>query len=259
MAIAKAAWLAVLVVGISCGSAGAADVADEWKFEVTPYMLAAGMDGTVGVLGHQADIDASFGDIWDVLDAGLMGLFTAQKGPWWFGLEGVYMKLQDDGVHTVTGPGGVVSINGQLDVTSKLYVFQASAGYRVWDEVTKVDAIGALRYTELDLDTDVDIAFTPPIFGGSASADGSEGWTDLVVGVRALHPVSKEVSLIGYADVGGGGSDLTFQFIGGVNWEFSDGFTAKLGYRYLSWDYEDDGAKWDVAAHGPYLGIGIAF
>jgi len=241
----------------SPGSVSAAT--DEWQFEVTPYLLAAGMDGTVGVRDHTADVDMSFSDIWDDLEAAFMGIFTAQKGPWSFGLEGVYMKLQDDGVNTVTGPGGLVSISGELDVTAKMYIFQGSVGYRVLDDTTKVDVLGALRYTELDLDTEVNVAFSPPIFSGSASADGSDSWTDIVVGARVLHPLSDTVSLLGYADVGGGGSDLTYQILGGVNWEFSKDFTAKLGYRYLSWDYEDGGNTWDIAVAGPYLGLGIRF
>jgi len=248
-----------LCLGLFLNAGGAVAATDEWQFEVTPYLLAAGMDGTVGVRGYTTDVDMSFSDIWDSLDAAFMAIFTAQKGPWVLGLEGVYMKLQDDGAGSVTGPGGIVSINGELDVTAKMYVVQGSVGYRVLDDTTMVDVLGALRYTKLDLDAKVDIAFSPPIFSGSASGDGSESWTDFVVGARVLHPLSDKVSLLGYADVGGGGSDLTYQLIGGVNWEFSKDFTAKLGYRYLSWDYEDGGNTWDVAVAGPYLGLGIRF
>ena len=64
-----------------------------------------------------------------------MGIFAAQKGPWTFGLEGVYMKLGADGARTVTGPGGIVSRHGTLDVTNKMYVFQGSVGYRLLDKV----------------------------------------------------------------------------------------------------------------------------
>jgi hypothetical protein len=69
--------------------------------------MGARLDGTVGVHGTTADIDASFSDILEDLDAGFMGLFTAQKGPWSFGLEVVYMKLESEASGGVTGPGGV--------------------------------------------------------------------------------------------------------------------------------------------------------
>lgn len=253
------AILSVVCLGLAISRPGVAAEADAWEYEVTPYLLAAGMDGSVGVKGFTTDVDASFSDILENLDAGFMALFTAQKGPWTFDLEGVYMKLEGDAATTVTGPGGVVSVNGQLDVTNSLYIVQAAVGYRVLDDKTRLDFLGALRWTKLDAKLAVDAATDPPVFDTSNSASGDESWTDFVVGARVLHPVSENVTLVGYADIGAGGSDLTYQLIGGVNWEFKKDFSAKFGYRYLSWDYEDDGTVWDVAASGPYLGLGIRF
>lgn len=255
------AALAAVCLGVSTSPSATAADTDSWRFEVTPYLLGARMDGTVGVRGYTTDVDASFDEILDHLDAGFMGLFTAQKGPWSFGFEAVYMKLEDGNSGGVTGPGGVVSVNGQLDVTSRLYVYQGTVGYRVLDRGTQVDVLGAVRYTDLDVDLDVAAQFTPGVVfpGGARSAGGSEGWADVVVGARILHPLTDQVALLGYVDVGGGGSDLTYQFIGGVNWEFTKNFVAKIGYRYLYWDYENNGTVWDMAARGPYLGLGIRF
>ena len=95
--------------------------------------------------------------------------------------------------------------------------------------------------------------------GGTKSAGGSEDWTDGVVGVRVLHPVSENVSLLGYADVGAGGSDLTYQLIAGVNWEYAKDFTAKAGYRVVDWDYENGLTVWDMQSSGMYLGLGFKF
>ena len=252
--------LSSLCIGAGLGLSGVTAAAgDEWQFEVTPYLLAAGMDGTVGVRGYEADIDMSFSDILDDLDGGFMGLFTAQKGPWLFALEGVYMKLEDGAARTVTGPGGVVSRTGKLDITNTMYIAQGTVGYQLMDDRTKLYALGALRYTDLEVEMDVDVAFAPPPFGGSLSEHGSESWVDAVVGLHAVHSVSDVVSLVGYADIGAGGSDLTYQVMAGVNWEFNEGYTAKIGYRYLYWDYEDGGTVWDMTASGPYLGLGIRF
>ncbi|MCP4285706.1 MAG: hypothetical protein GY792_14820 [Gammaproteobacteria bacterium] len=252
--------LAVLLTStIFISQISAASETDKWQFEVTPYLLAAGMDGTVGVHGHTADIDVSFSDILDDLDSGFMGLFTAKKGPWTLALEGVYMKLEGGSSNTVTGPGGILSRSGKLGITNTMYIAQGSVAYRILDDKTKLDVIGAIRYTDLKVKIDVEKTFTLPPFGGSRSEEGSEGWIDAVVGVRALHPVSDRVLLLGYADIGAGGSDLTYQVMVGANWEFSEGYTAKLGYRHLYWDYEDGGTVWDMTASGPYLGLGIQF
>lgn len=253
------AALPLVCLGLGLGPTTVAAETDAWQYEFTPYLLAAGMDGTVGVRGHDTDVDVSFSDLLDHLDIGFMGIFEARKGPWSFGLEGVYMKLEEEGARTVTGPRGHVSRSGSLDVTNEMYIFQGTVGYRLLDDTTKLDLLGALRYTELKVEMDVRVNFDPPIFGGARSAGGSESWTDAVIGMRVLHPVSDDVALLGYADVGGGGSDLTYQIIAGVNWEFSDGFVAKVGYRHLYWDYEEDGNVWDMTAAGPYLGLGIQF
>jgi len=243
----------------SLNTSYAENSANEWQFEATPYLFAAGMDGTIGVNYHDVGLDVSFDDLLDDLDMGFMGLFTAQKGPWIFALEGVYMKLEGGTSGSINGPGDRVSINGELDITNSMYVAQGTMGYRVYDGDTKINAFAALRYTRIEVEMDVTAAFTPPPFSGELSADDSKNWTDFVAGLQVVHPVSNNVELAGYADVGGGGSDLTYQFMADVNWEFKKDYRLKFGYRYLSWDYEDKGFKWDVAASGPYLGLGIRF
>ncbi len=253
------AILTILCLGLGISQTFSTAASDEWQYEFTPYLFTSGLDGTMGVQGSTIDVDASFSDIVDHLDMGLMGMFSAQKGPWTFALDGSYSKLSGGGAHFVTGPDGIVSHSGTLDVTNKMYIAQGTVGYRLLDDNTKLDVIGGLRYTKLKVEVDIVVDFTPPAFGGARGADGSNSWVDGVVGFRVIHPVSNEVSLVGYGDIGAGGSDLTYQLMGGVNWEFKDDFVAKVGYRYLYWDYEDGGALWDMAMHGPYLGLGIRF
>jgi hypothetical protein len=256
-------FISIPLVVLTCGLSQMASSAesDGWQFEATPYVFAAAMDGRVGVRGVTSDVDASFSDIVDDLNSGFMGFFTASKGPWTFGLEAVYMKLSDEGSKSVSGPFGQVTVDGALNVTSKLYVYQGSVAYRVLDNTTAIDMVGALRITMLDTDARVVLSTDPAIIfpGGVTSASDSDSWTDAVVGVRALHPLNKQWSLLGYADVGGGGSDLTYQFMIGANWDFSSNFNAKVGYRQLYWDYKNEGTIWDITASGPYLGLGMRF
>ncbi|MDX2424239.1 MAG: hypothetical protein QNK43_16375 [Amphritea sp.] len=260
--IALSAVLALSVPVQSIGGTEESNDADAWQFEITPYFFAAGLKGQAGIRGVTSDVDMSFNDIWNNLDSGFMGLFTAQNGLWSYGFEGVYFKVTDEGSKSVTGPFGNVTVDGALELTTSINVYQGSVGYRVLDDRTVVDVIGAVRYTQVKADMNAAITTTPPITfppGGTLSASGSEGWTDAVIGVRALHPVSDNVSLLGYADVGAGGSDLTYQLIAGVNWEFVEDVTAKAGYRVLDWDYKNEGTVWDMKASGMYLGVGFKF
>lgn len=249
------------IVGCSVSLTAYSAETEQWEFEATPYLFAAGLNGTVGIRGVTSDVNSSFRNILDNLDQGFMGLVTARKGRWTYGLEAVYMKLSDQESKSVTGPFGHISANGTLKVTSKMYIYQGSVAYRLLDTDTTVDLVGALRYTKLDTSASLSITTNPGIVfpGGNKSASGSVSWTDAVIGVRATHRLSDEFSLFGYADIGGGGSDLTYQFMLGAEWEFAKGFTAKAGYRQLYWDYKKDGTVWDMRVSGPYLGLGIRF
>jgi hypothetical protein len=257
----QALVVSVALLGGGLGQSVDARDSGDWQYEITPYLFAAGLDGTTGVRGVETDLDLSFDDILSDLEGAFMGVFTAQKGPWSYGLEGLYVKLEDQGSKSVTGPFGNVSVSGALQVATEQYIYQGSVGYRLIDDRAKVDLIGALRYTKIKLDVTAEITTTPAIVfpGGTRSAKGDEDWLDAVVGARVLYPLSPQWSLLGYADVGGGGSDLTYQFMGGVNWEFKDGYTAKVGYRLLDWDYENGGNVWDMTESGAYLGLGIRF
>jgi len=257
----KMTALSLAFLGLGTSQISRAVESDAWQYEITPYVMTAGLEGTAGVRGVTSDVDMSISDVLDDLEMGFMGVLAARKGPWMYSLEGVYFKLGSEGAKSVTGPFGHVKVNGALELTSKMYIYQGSIGYRVLDGTTSVDAIAGLRYTKLEADMTVTITTTPGIVfpGGARSASGSESWTDAVVGAIVHHPVSDNVSLLGYADVGGGGSDLTYQVIAGADWEFNKGYTARAGYRLLDWDYEEDGNVWDMTASGPYLGLGIRF
>jgi hypothetical protein len=75
-------------IGVASGAAQAQATAaprSGWSFDVTPYIWGAGMDGSVGA-GElpTLNVDMSFSDILEHLDAGLMGAFEARKGRWSF-------------------------------------------------------------------------------------------------------------------------------------------------------------------------------
>jgi hypothetical protein len=236
-----------------------------WQFEITPYLFGAGLDGKVGVatgIGDvTADVDASFSELLENLDSGFMALFEARKGKWMYAFEGVYFKLKDERASSWQGPLGNTNTNS-LDATVTEQIYQLTAGYRTLDERTKVDVLGAARYTQLDVD--LNLAFTT---GADLLPDGSRGtsktqsWWDPVIGVRVLQPFAEAWTFVGYADIGGFGvgSDLTYQLLACLNWQFARSWTAKAGYRHLYQDYDDNGFIWDMTSSGFYLGAGFRF
>jgi len=254
--------LGMLLAVLGAAPAWAAESTDDaWRFEVTPYLFAAGLRGTTGVGAVSADIDSSFGDIMEHFDRGFMAAAEARKGPWTFAFDGVYLRLEEQGTRSWEGPLGIGSATGELRATVTQQVYQLAAAYRVHDRSAKLDVFGAGRYTQLDTDLMLVTTTSPFLPGGTRELSGRASWWDPVIGARVLVPLAERWTFMGYADVGGFGvgSKSTYQAILGVNWEFARSFTAKMGYRYMYQDYDKDDFLWDMAAHGAYAGVGIAF
>jgi len=235
---------------------------NKWQFEITPYFLAAAMKGEVGTGTVDTDIDMSFEDFWDNLDVGLMGIFEARKGRWIFAIDAVYFRLNDEETKSWTGPGGIVTIDGAVEATLTQQIYQGAVGYRIIDDKTKLDLIGGLRYTIVENEFDLVLSTNVEAFpGGTRNLSDKKSWTDPIFGVRLIVPFSPKWSCFGYGDIGGFGvgSDITYQAMAGIRWQFSKVVSAKLAYRYLYQDFEEDDFKWDISYQGPVIGIGFTF
>jgi opacity protein-like surface antigen len=232
---------------------------DKWQFEITPYLFGAGMNGKTGIGSVTSNVDMSFSDILNNLDSGLMALFEARKGPWSFAAEGVYFKLKNEASKSWQGPLGS-SATGSLEATMTEQIYGLTAAYRILDDRTKVDVLGSARNTQLD--TELNLVTSGSLLpDGSRSISGAESWWDPVIGMRVLQPLAEAWTLAGYADIGGFGigSDLTYQLLAGVNWQFSRSVSAKAGYRYLYQDYQNGAFIWEMKSSGFYLGAGFKF
>ena len=256
-----ASYLIACSAAIAAAQAAHADPGDTWTYEATPYLHAAGPHGSSGAGRVTAPVDLSFSDILSDLDLAFQGAFVARKGQLSFGLDAEYIRTSDDGSKSVTGPRGRANVLGKLDFTSKLSILQGDVGWRILDTQTKLDIIGGLRLTRVqgDLDLNGTLSVGDEVFGASRSLSESKTWADAVVGARVLHAVSDQLTLMGYADLGGGDSRLTWQVLAGVNWRFKKNYDLRFGYRELSWDYSGGGLTWDVKMRGPYIGLGIRF
>jgi opacity protein-like surface antigen len=135
----------------------------------------------------------------------------------------------------------------------------AAVAYRVGEGPEPLDVIGGLRYARIQADAEIDGSFFAQTESVDASA--SKSWVDPYIGLRVQHPIGERWTLVGYADVGGFGigSDFTWQAALGANYEFSKTFAGKIGYRYISVDYDKDGFRYAMANSGLYLGVGIRF
>jgi len=232
-----------------------------WSFEFMPYLWGAAMSGEVGAGPLPTmHVDMSFSDIMDNLDAGLMGAFEARKGRWGLLFDAIYMKLAHSATASRTGAGPIgatATASAELEMAQTLYA--AAVAYRAIEGRTPIDLIGGLRYAKVEADARIDGSFFAQT--GTVTRSGEKDWVDPYVGVRAQYPIAERWTLVGYADVGGFGvgSELSWQAIAGVNYEFSKTVAGKFGYRYMSVDYDNDGFRYNMANSGLYLGAGIRF
>ena len=76
-------------------------VAEEWQFEISPYLWAVSQQGQTGYVDRSnqsviVDIDMSFSEIFDNLDGAALVNLQARKGNWELWLDLVYMRLEYD-------------------------------------------------------------------------------------------------------------------------------------------------------------------
>lgn len=218
-----------------------------WQFEAMPYLWAAGMEGDAGVGRLLAGgVEVGFDDIRDNLRTGFMGSFEGRRGNFGFYGDAIYMKLHQS--HPASRP-----LFGDVDakVTQQAY---ALAG--TWRACAEVDLFAGARTNYIKLDFDLSSSALAP---QGRSAVRNRDWVDGYIGVRVRHALGERWALTAYADIGKGGSDLTWQVMAGADYAITKDLAAKLGYRYFKVEYDKGDFLYDMASAGAYLGLALRF
>jgi hypothetical protein len=217
-----------------------------WEFTIAPYLVAAAMDGTVGVKGHDVKLDVPFSKIWDNLHMGAMVHFDMKNDRWLLSSDVIYMNLQQN---AEVGNG-----TGKATVTQTF--FEVAGGYRVSKELTM---LGGARFVDLGSK----LSFTGT--NANRSGDQSKSWVDPFVGAQLNVALSDHWWLDLHGDVGGFGvgSDLAWQAFADVGYRASDLVSLYVGYRALDMDYESGSGsnlfRYDVLTAGPQVGVAFRF
>ena len=248
----------LLFMGAGWGKAAASDPAPAaapgggaaagWRHEVALYLLAAGLDGEVTVRGLDADVDVSFSDIMENLEAGGMAAYRGTNGRWAVMANGVFMGLG------ATKDG---RLGGRTDVDVDQAALEIDGTYRLNE---RLELLFGVRGRAIDVTAAVD---SPPLPETRESAD--QRWIDPLVGLRVGVPMGGKWSFIGRGDIGGFGvgSDLAWQVIARFDWRITPRFGASFGYQILDEDFEEgDGAdrfRYEVTTLGPVVGVTFSF
>jgi hypothetical protein len=236
----------ILIVSASLRSGtAAAQESDEWKFRITPYLWMLSLEGTTAALGQDVDVDASFSDIFDVLNIALFINMELSKGNFFVFFDPMYTQLEAD----FAGPEGS-TVGGKMEVD--IVIADLAFGYS-FDQYFGVYA-GARYY-------DQDYTVTPNLLPQISLGDD---WTDFIIGLRAGGDVSENWSLLYKMDFAvAGDSESAFYMQTALMRHFGDNMHLDVGWRYYDVDYESGAGptrfKWDVAHSGPVVGFSWEF
>lgn len=240
------ALLAAAVMSVAATQAMAQSGSDEWEFTIAPYLVTAGMTGTVTVKGIEADVDLPFSDVLDALDFTLMGHFEMKNDHWMLTSDLVYMDLEEESDLAL----------GTATTTVKQTLFEVVGGYRVSPAVTLlagarlVDLSSALRYSGDLVDE---------------SVDAGKSWVDPLVGVHVNAPFAEHWWVGIHGDIGGFGvgSDLAWQAYANIGFRASKLVSIVAGYRAIDMDYQEGEGfnefRYDILTAGPQIGVGFTF
>jgi hypothetical protein len=222
---------------------------DGWHFAITPYIWFAGVHGTVGALGRDASVHASFGDIFNYVNIGAMGLFEPRYKRVLMPVDFMWMKLSDDKAL----PINVVTLSVRAKMTETMLT--PKIGYRIVDaKRIKVDALFGFRYWHLT----TDLTLQPVQIRGGFSQSAS--WADGVAGGRIEVALSPKAFVLVGGDAGGADARSDYQVGGGLGYKISRKVVLLAGYRYLHVNYRPNGnAQFVYDVNMPGLVLGATF
>jgi hypothetical protein len=215
----------------------------DWSGQITPYVWASGLGGSVTPLpgGPTLDFDKSFGKVLEDLDIALFlaGQIRYQR----IVVMGDFSTSTSSKEGSVPVPGvGILPAEGRLSQRS----ITLTGGYRVADEEgLTLDVMGGLRHWSVR--SAIDVA------GGAISRSPRASFTDPLVAVKANVGVAPRLSAIAYGDIGIG-SRSTAQLLLTLNYQVSEHIYLSAGYRQLWLEYAKGGARGNVTMAGPLLG-----
>lgn len=257
--------LCLVVLAALPASSVAQDPPDEWQWQATVYAWLPDIEGQTqfpsGAGGPSILVDAE--TLLDNLDFTFMATLQVRKGDWGAFTDVVYL---DEGVTRQASrefslgqqalPAGV-TLDAEYDLKSWVWTL---AGTRALTDDARNTTDFLFGARMFDLEQALDWNFNGDIGGlglpgrSGGSKVSMKQW-DAIIGLRGQARIGADERwlLPWHFDVGAGDSDLTWQAVAGLGYQFDWGALA-LTYRHLDYDLGSGAPVSDMEFSGPLLG-----
>ncbi len=234
-------------------------VADQWRFEVTPYLWAPGIKGTIGLdngLAKSADYSSS--NVLSNLKSGGMVSAEAHYGKWGIMGDLVSATLQNSGSVPVMTPEGAARVADKI--TLQQTILTGAVTYTFANTKNAyVDGLLGVRAI------DVTATLSGNLVGGTPEKETISKKTstvDPIIGAKGRFRLADSSWYIPfYGDIGSGGgtTNITWQAMVGVGKSFGKLIDASLTYRALYYDMKAGGVLQKTTMQGPQLAVTFKF
>ncbi len=224
-------------------------VSDQWRFEVTPYLWAPAIKGTLGLdsgLAKSADFTSS--DVVSNLKSGGMISAEAHQGRWGVMGDVVSATLQKTGAIPNTGDTVGDKITLQQTILTGVATYTVANTKDAY-----VDALLGVRAIYATATLSV---------SGYGTASKTTSTIDPIVGAKGRYRIADSTWYVPfYGDVGSGGgtTNITWQAMAGVGKTFNQLIDASLTYRALYYDMKDGGVLQKTTMYGPQVAVTFKF
>ena len=224
-------------------------ISTEWRFEVTPYLWATGIKGTLGLdsgLAKSADFTTS--NVLGALKSGGMISAEAHKGSWGLMGDVISATLQKTGAIPVEGGSLGDKVTVQQTILTGVATYTVANTKDVY-----VDALFGARAIYATASLNV---------SGYGTASKTTSTVDPIVGTKGRYRIADSTWYVPfYGDIGSGGgtTNLTWQVMAGVGKTFNQLVDASLTYRALYYDMKDGGVLQKTTMFGPQVAVTFKF
>jgi len=246
---------AVITIAMTIAAAPTVSAGDGWEIDLAIYAWLPTIEGKLAYdlpgLGDTIEIDPA--DLLENLELTAMVSFAARHDRWSILADVIYLK-------EAASPNKMLDICDGINLSADFELASWVTNFAGAYDVARGDrsALGVLagvRYFSMDarlaLSSDGPLDLHAPLEEDSALWNG-------IVGVQGRLGLSERWYVPCHLDIGTGDSELTWQAVAGVGYNFKWGSLALL-YRYLDFDQGDEGFVQRMTLAGFEFGVVFRF